>query len=526
MLRGDYIVTMRPTLKAVEEYLEQIIEDAKVQFKVHLDVEDNKRQKIRLIMLGTAGMRNLCCQAKETPLSLEREINLYLRNKCVFETSEEPYTTISGKEEAAYSWIAANFSLRTFTALGQESPCSLGYLEMGELLGEGDITRVTLGDKHFDLFLKTYDLGSNKAWEEYQKDLPRHSRMDENGMHGEFDAVQFEMEVARILDRLAPPRNPGGSRLLDGNLVKALKASRFHKKSVFRFEEYEAEVHRTTMLSWPLLQLRLRHRDEEVMGKAWFSAETEDELSFRPYNGPNGKGLTWTLGKMVQFVTGDKAVQSKLTLQCVQDAPGCLRRNLRCVADKVMKVTDDDVSERVCEAVNKMTEAAEELEGRDNKLEKRINNEVKSMWGKAKKAKAKAEIKAKIDEEKKKIQEAIAAVRRAALPPAYFAKPPSLKFVFSPKVIAFALARKYSPSTRIPTRMASGLSSFNSRVAKPKNGPPYPKWYTWVVNFEIAAWKRCVKMTLSSFGRMKITCLCVRNKGLSGIPSLTFLNRE
>lgn len=106
------------------------------------------------------------------------------------------------------------------------------------------------------------------------------------------------------------------------------------KKAVFRFEEYAAEVHRTTMLTWPLLQLRLRHKSKDVMGKAWFVAEwvkcvlvegfgfqfpdqavkTEDELSFRPYNGPNGAQLTWTLGKMVHFVTGNTPVQERLSL--------------------------------------------------------------------------------------------------------------------------------------------------------------------------------------------------------------------
>lgn len=38
-------------------------------------------------------------------------------------------------------------------------------------LHDGDITRVKLGEQEFDLVLKTWDLGSNQAWREYQNDL-------------------------------------------------------------------------------------------------------------------------------------------------------------------------------------------------------------------------------------------------------------------------------------------------------------------------------------------------------------------
>lgn len=40
--------------------------------------------------------------------------------------------------------------------------------------------------------------------------------------------------------------------------------------------------------------------------------KTEDELSFRPYKGANGVDLTWTLGKMIQFITGDIPIQVKI----------------------------------------------------------------------------------------------------------------------------------------------------------------------------------------------------------------------
>jgi hypothetical protein len=165
---------------------------------------------------------------------------------------------------------------------------------------------------------------------------------------GDFQSSRFQEKVRRVLNRLTPPQHARGSRLLDEDLIKTLKRRRFvgganfwystravfgrdidgaPKQGLFSFNEYDAEVNRTTMLSWPLLKLRLRSK-ENIMGTAWFVAawvkcvlaegfgfdladqavNSEHELSFRPYNGPAGEELTWTLGKMVQVVAGNKEI--------------------------------------------------------------------------------------------------------------------------------------------------------------------------------------------------------------------------
>ncbi|KAF7363834.1 Golgi apyrase [Mycena sanguinolenta] len=383
-------------------YLHEPIEQAKEFFKKQ-ELDGHKMQRIPLYMLGTAGMRDL---AKKPRDLLETAINRYLKN-CGFDcnvTEGRGYRTISGEEEAAYGWIAANWSLGTFMELKQQSPQKYGYLEMGgasaqiaflphkheltpEQLGDGDITRVTLGGVELDLFLKTYDLGSNKAWNEYEEELKSigerektwedvHNPVDSTGQTvqtrkryvdpdsprdriwtnpklpgvefrgtGDFQPSRFQEKVRRVLNRLAPPQHARGSRLLDEDLIKTLERRRFvgganfwystrtvfgqdingdPKQGLFSFSEYDAEVNRTAMLSWPLLKLRLGS-DDDIVGKAWFMAawvkcvlaegfgfnlvdqavDSEQELSFRPYNGPGGEELTWTLGKIVQVVGGD-----------------------------------------------------------------------------------------------------------------------------------------------------------------------------------------------------------------------------
>ncbi|KAJ7879068.1 nucleoside phosphatase family-domain-containing protein [Mycena olivaceomarginata] len=370
---------------AVEAYLKPIIDEAKVKFH-QLGQNDETMKNIRLYMLGTAGMRDL---ADESRGALEEAINTYLKG-CGFDVGAEGgggYNTISGEEEAAYGWIAANWSLGTFVELKQQSPQKYGYLEMGgastqivflphkneltpEQLGDGDMTRVTLGGVELDLFLKTYDLGSDKAWNEYGKELISINVKNQTGEYrdpdspggrswenlsgdrfhgtGDFQSSRFQEKVRRVLKHLTPPQHARGSRLLDEDLIKTLKRRCFvgganfwystralfgrdidgaPKQGLFSFNEYDTEVNRTTMLSWPLLKLRLRNK-ENIMGTAWFVAawvkcvlaegfgfnladqavNSEHELSFHPYNGPAGEELTWTLGKMVQVIAGNKEI--------------------------------------------------------------------------------------------------------------------------------------------------------------------------------------------------------------------------
>ncbi|KAF7376830.1 Golgi apyrase [Mycena sanguinolenta] len=432
----------------VKEYLEPIIEEARKYFG------GSWISVIPLYVLCTAGMRDL---PKESQEPLENAIKTYLKN-CGFDGSlPQKYGYLEmGGASAQIAFLPHKHELRP------------------EQLGDGDMTRVTLGDVHFDLFLKTYDLGSNKAWNEYEEELKSIGERDKTWKYveyqrdsdgswkyikidqrdggrdgtwkyvkidqrdgtetrtyvdpdrsgdrikidqkaetweyvkidqtdgvstpgdpiidnrkekteirklkcyfdpdsprnriwtnpkvpgvefcgtGDFQPSRFQEKVRRVLNCLAPPQHARGSRLLDEGLIKTLEGRRFvgganfwystravfgkdidgkPKRGLFSFNEYDAEVNRTTMLSWPLLKLRLPKK-EDIMGTAWFVAvwvkcvlaegfgfnlvdqavNSEHELSFRPYHGPEGEELTWTLGKAVQFAAGDDVGIEPLTL--------------------------------------------------------------------------------------------------------------------------------------------------------------------------------------------------------------------
>ncbi|KZP28630.1 hypothetical protein FIBSPDRAFT_1039389 [Athelia psychrophila] len=370
--------------------------------KFGFETPDEKRaNSVPIFVLGTAGMRVFKRDHRTEHDNLQKWIESYNPNRA--EYGSPKYETITGESEAAYGWVAANFLLGAFsTEYETKAQDTVGYVEMGgqsaqiafqpfeneltpDKLHDGEITTVKLGGVVFDLVLKTWDLGSNQAWREYQSDVVamdateaietvapsdasvaaeiktfvdpdsphgrRWTYLEESGPasgqkfelkgDGAFDSERFHEKVLKVLDRLSQPAPARGSRLLDANLVAALKARHFvgganfwystrgvfgrtldgaAKTTMFSFKEYLAEVKSTTALAWPELQFRLRHGQPEVMGNAWFLAEwircvlingfgfnfshqptaqSEDDLAFRPYGGTAKAALTWTLGRAV-----------------------------------------------------------------------------------------------------------------------------------------------------------------------------------------------------------------------------------
>ncbi|KAF7966669.1 hypothetical protein HWV62_37535 [Athelia sp. TMB] len=300
---------------------EQVKENLLQSFKM-TDVVQLKQ--VPIFIMGTAGMRVYADKFSDQHQILKEEIDLYVHQRGEYKegrqrTSGGPYeyySTIKGEDEAAFGWVAANFLLGAFTSeYKTNAQDTVGYLEMGgqsaqiafrpfvdeltpDKLHDGDITRVKLGEQEFDLVLKTWDLGSNQAWREYQNDLvitkpendagevvhdpdspyarrwrydqPAESAANHHAQpweirgSGEFDPERFHKKVLKVLDRLSQPAPARGTRLLDENLLAALKARRFvgganfwystrgvfgrnvdvdgtAKTTMFSFEEYWAE---------------------------------------------------------------------------------------------------------------------------------------------------------------------------------------------------------------------------------------------------------------------------------------------
>jgi hypothetical protein len=57
------------------------------------------------------------------------------------------------------------------------------------------------------------------------------------------------------------------------------------------------------------------------------AVDSEHELSFRPYNGPEDAELTWTLGKMVQVITGNTKIE-KLRLDQIVTKHNKIQRDV------------------------------------------------------------------------------------------------------------------------------------------------------------------------------------------------------
>ncbi|KAF7970922.1 hypothetical protein HWV62_22630 [Athelia sp. TMB] len=316
------------------------------------------------------------------------------------------FDAISGEDEAAYGWVAANSLLGAFnTEYRMSARDTVGYLEMGgqsaqiafrplnevleaaqlHTIFERDqisITTIELGGQKFDLFLKTWELGSNQAWRTYQQRLidetlagnvtdphsPRGriwkstadpSRIMVGG--GTYNSVQFHNRVLAILN----PHLSEDDHLLSESLLTLLRTRRFvgggnfwystrlvfgrnldgtPKATTFSFREYLDEVQSTTNMSWTSLQLRLRNKYQDVMGNSWFVAEWvrcvlveglqfniddnqghETQLSFRPFGGVGKADLTWTLGKAILYANRPDG-QPDYTLKTISSISVLLNR--------------------------------------------------------------------------------------------------------------------------------------------------------------------------------------------------------
>ena len=142
---------------------------------------------VPIFVLGTAGMRVYERDHPTEHARLKGWVEKYIKDRDEYEAGT--YETITGESEAAYGWVAANFLLGAFSSEYETTARdTVGYLEMGgqsaqiafrpfeneltpDMLHDGDITTIQLGTRNFDLVLKTWDLGSNQAWREYQSDL-------------------------------------------------------------------------------------------------------------------------------------------------------------------------------------------------------------------------------------------------------------------------------------------------------------------------------------------------------------------
>lgn len=97
------------------------------------------------------------------------------------------------------------------------------------------------------------------------------------------------------------------------------------KTTAFSYVEFRKEVYQTLHIPWDEVQAKFPS-DSYKLGDAWIramwaervlsvqfrlgftnaEAEDVDKLTFRPFNGFEGADLTWTLGKLVHFITGNQ----------------------------------------------------------------------------------------------------------------------------------------------------------------------------------------------------------------------------
>lgn len=134
-------------------------------------------------MLGTAGIRDLDNRKRS---KLVAEIKRFVK-KAGFkvDTSSSDCGDISGRDEALYGWLAANYLRGHFT----EGVESRGYLEMGgasaqiafwPMRGEveweggcynGPLTKMRIGPRNYYVYTKSDGLGAEKAWRHHEAQI-------------------------------------------------------------------------------------------------------------------------------------------------------------------------------------------------------------------------------------------------------------------------------------------------------------------------------------------------------------------
>lgn len=151
-----------------------------------------------LTIMSTGGMRNLRERSQKVHNRLESGIFEYLRT---VPFKPPRYETISGKKEALYGWIAANYVSKHPPSPGLgiwPGLAIVGYMTMGgatlqiayqpaanELLKleggkagrrrniHGGLVRVAIWGQQIDSFVMTFALGSDTAWAGHNTALMR-----------------------------------------------------------------------------------------------------------------------------------------------------------------------------------------------------------------------------------------------------------------------------------------------------------------------------------------------------------------
>lgn len=165
----------------VEEYLGPLLDYAKEY------VPEGVLSSTPLQLLATAGMRKLKKDYPEDYEELCDEIKGFIVGSAGIDPTKIKIKLISGKDEAVYGWVSANYTEGRFKQLGERT---YGFMEMGgESLQiayrptedeksdyKGKLTRVKMSwggrSRLFDLFTETWlGLGVDGAWRRHLKDL-------------------------------------------------------------------------------------------------------------------------------------------------------------------------------------------------------------------------------------------------------------------------------------------------------------------------------------------------------------------
>ncbi|KAL7268691.1 hypothetical protein RUND412_008671 [Rhizina undulata] len=338
---------------------------------------------IPLFILATGGMRKLRDINPKEYKKLNITINKVIRQVTTsldLEFEEIVFQTISGEDEALFGWVAVNFNKFHF----QDKNPTHGFMEIGGQSAqiayspnletdvvdyEGPLTRVQIGDKPYDVFVRTWPaLGANAVWRLHEQDLVRsrakedpclpkgyhHQIRDENGtlkacVFGTGNLEECETEIKSFiccnedckptddacagagrgcLLEDAPSLGFGdASRQFLGTSVYwyainfALGASKIDREESYnmnaiqgKLEEFSNPTWETTLQTYKTAWGNVRDLEErkEHLSKVIYKAKLVTTILHYGFGLPENegsfktvKGATWTLGRIVLYATGD-----------------------------------------------------------------------------------------------------------------------------------------------------------------------------------------------------------------------------
>jgi hypothetical protein len=161
----------------VKAYLKDLLALAKA-FATGAQIDPHN---LPVYLMGTAGLRDFKGRvSNDNYVALQTAIEECIKEKF---PKVEYCDIITGEFEGVYGWVAANYTLGAFSG----NPDTVGYLELGgasaqiafrphKNLGEGqpyegEVTHVCVGTSDFFLYVKSYPLGANKAWDHHDSTL-------------------------------------------------------------------------------------------------------------------------------------------------------------------------------------------------------------------------------------------------------------------------------------------------------------------------------------------------------------------